>query len=130
MALVGGKLSKVSRIGAAALFALASPLAGVCAGGARGYDRIATREAGPGAIDQQSETPPDPPTAPPTDQEPRQVPIGMTPAGVADKARSDAGEPGSTTRLPAAERTRENPVTPATPDKGSTACPDVAEGGR
>lgn len=41
--------------------------------------------------------------AAPAEQQPREVPIGMTPEGLADKARANAAQTGSTTRVPAVE---------------------------
>jgi hypothetical protein len=39
----------------------------------------------------------------PRDQQPSEVPIGMTPEGLADKARANVGQTGSTGRKPAME---------------------------
>jgi hypothetical protein len=43
----------------------------------------------------------------PAKYEPREVPIGMTPEGLADKARANAGQTGSTTKMPAVEVPKE-----------------------
>jgi hypothetical protein len=107
----GSLFQKVGRVSISGLFALLLLLGAARDGNAQQQSDIAPPPAGAGAAGQQSVTGTDasmaPGGAPPVEQQPRAVPLGMTPEGLADKARANAGQTGSTTRVPAVEIPKE-----------------------
>jgi hypothetical protein len=98
---------KVGRVGISGLFALLLLLGAARDGNAQQHREIPPLLAESGAAGQQSVTGTDAPMAPggapPVEQQPRAVPLGMTSEGLADKACANAGQTGSTTRVPAVE---------------------------
>lgn len=101
----------VAEVGISGLFALYLVLGAAEDANAQRRSDTAPSPTAYGAAGQQSVTGTEAPMvtggAPPAEQQPREVPIGMTPEGLADKARANAGQTGSTTRLPAVEVPKE-----------------------
>src|SRR5438034_11070662 len=89
------RMDWVPEVGISGLFALYLLLGAACDGNAQRHGDTAPPPAAPGAAGQQSVTGTNSPMAtggaPPTEQQPREVPIGMTPEGLADQARANAG---------------------------------------